>query len=105
MDNPFTEIYSKLDKIALAVNNLHLIQIPSLKEEEGFLDINSASSFLHMPTSTIHFHKKYNGLPYLKPGKKLLFKKEDLIKWLEAFNSRSANHRVFKSKIKLRSRN
>lgn len=81
ISNKLDQVLSILSRINIPENHLQIV-----KEEEGFYDIGQASLFLHMPPSTIHFHKKNNSLPFIKSGKRLLFRRDALLKWLEDFN-------------------
>lgn len=94
ISNPFEAIIEKLDYLQTTVNNLVFSNEPIQSNESqrnnlhDFINLSEASQLLHMPESTIHFHKKCNNLPYLKPGKRLLFKRQDLLNWLENYNSK-----------------
>ena len=92
MNNPFETILNKLDAIEITVNSFISFNSKSSREiehenEDEYFDIGGASIFLKMPVSTVHFHKKHHELPFLKPGKRLVFKKADLLLWIEKYNS------------------
>ncbi|MEQ1554868.1 MAG: hypothetical protein ABL929_11845, partial [Ferruginibacter sp.] len=87
----FETIINKLDAIEITVNSF--VSSESKKtnsegqnSENDFIDLAAACVFLKMPVSTLHFHKKHHALPFLKPGKRLVFKKSSLLKWMENFN-------------------
>lgn len=86
--NPFLPISNKLDQVISLLSRINFPEnsLQIIKEKECFYDIGQASIFLHMPPSTIHFHKKNNSLPFIKSGKRLLFRQDALLKWLEDFN-------------------
>lgn len=52
-----------------------------------FLTIKQASEFTHIPVATLYDYTHKKRIPYNKVGKKLLFKREELIEWI-------ANHRT-----------
>ena len=85
----FLEIRLLLQLIADSVDTLkkqpNLLKQDNELLEEEYLNINEASKFLHMPIATIRHHKRYNQLPYKKPGKQLLFVKDELKRWVETF--------------------
>ncbi len=94
MNNPFETIINKLDAIentvnSIVSNNKNANSIESNKEDD-FIDLSAASALLKMPISTLHFHKKHHGLPFLKPGKRLVFKKSKLLTWMESYNASTA---------------
>jgi hypothetical protein len=81
--NPFEEINAKLDFLTSTVAKLSETNKQSLTaDEEEFLDTNGASKLLLMPISSIHYHKKNSNLPSTKKGKRLLFRRGDLLAWL-----------------------
>ncbi len=97
MNNPFETILNKLDAIESTVNSFVSINSKNsreidLEKEDEYFDIGGASIFLKMPVSTVHFHKKHHDLPFLKPGKRLVFKKTDLLVWIEKYNSTDATN-------------
>ncbi len=83
--NPFEEINIKLDYLTSTVDKLKETnqQIPKADEEE-LLDTDGASKLLHMPISSIHYHKKNSNLPSTKKGKRLLFRRGELLAWLNS---------------------
>lgn len=92
--NPFDLIITRLDFLQLTIDEIKNASIQEAKNESKgaqLLDLNEASTFLGMPVSTIHFHKKHNDLPFLKPGKRLLFRKEDLVAWVESYGKKNAS--------------
>jgi hypothetical protein len=58
--NPFALIKAKLDYLTSTVDTLiqESSKQSSSTEEDELLDTNGASRLLHMPISSIHFHKK-----------------------------------------------
>jgi len=52
--------------------------------EDGFLDVKEAASFLHMSVSRIYQLKATDStFPCHQVGSKLLFDKQELIKWVK----------------------
>lgn len=87
MQNPFTEINDKLDFLVDLISRKQEDHSVTSDLEDSLLNLSEAEKLLHMPASTIHFHKKHNNLPFLKPGKRLLFEREKLLEWLKSFKT------------------
>jgi excisionase family DNA binding protein len=51
-----------------------------------YLSINELSEYIHMSSSTIYKKTSSRQIPYIKSGKKLLFKKEAIDEWLEKYS-------------------
>ena len=49
-----------------------------------FLNIDETSEFIKMKKSSIYQLVYQRSIPYYKPGKLLLFKKSDLVNWIES---------------------
>ena len=49
-----------------------------------FLNIDEASEFIKMKVSSIYQLKYQGKIPYYKRGKLLLFKKSELVNWIES---------------------
>ena len=58
---------------------------------KSYLDIDELSEYIHLSRSTIYKKTSTSQIPYLKSGKKLLFKKEAIDEWLNehSFESKS----------------
>ena len=89
--NPFDLIDAKLNQILSIVqsNNEKQIKPEPIKQENDFLVLPEASTFLKMPESTIHHYRKHHSLPSFKSGRRLLFSKTALLKWLDDFNKQN----------------
>ncbi len=104
--NPFALINAKLDYLTSTVDTLIIEsskQSPSTEVDE-LLDTTGASKLLHMPISSIHFHKKNSMLPFRKAGKRLLFLKAELKAWLDEFNKSTIQNTGVESMMALRNR-
>lgn len=64
---------NKIEKLLTTIN----------QNETEFMDINEASKFLKLKKSTIYQLVFKRGIPFHKCTKKLLFKKSELIEWVE----------------------
>ncbi|PIV55943.1 hypothetical protein COY52_06955 [Candidatus Desantisbacteria bacterium CG_4_10_14_0_8_um_filter_48_22] len=52
--------------------------------DDEFLKIGEVSKILKVPVGTLHRWKKERGMPAIKVGKALRFKKSDVVKWFES---------------------
>ncbi|MEN9549088.1 MAG: hypothetical protein RIR12_1679 [Bacteroidota bacterium] len=94
LTNPFDAIITKLDQLQSTVEEIKSSQPQKQASPDGedneLINLQQASLLLNMPVSTIHFHKAHHQLPFLKPGKRLLFRKGDLLVWLNTFSSNTS---------------
>lgn len=47
------------------------------------MDVKQAAEFLKMKVPTIYTMTCYNQIPFYKRGKRIYFKREELVKWIE----------------------
>ena len=59
--------------------------------ENTFWKINEASQFLRTSTRTLYKMTMNNEIPYYKIGRGLRFKKEEMIQFVELFDSQDFN--------------
>jgi excisionase family DNA binding protein len=59
---------------------------PATNEDE-LLNIHQAAQFTGLAPATIYVKVSKNQIPFLKRGKKLYFKKSELLKWIETGRS------------------
>jgi excisionase family DNA binding protein len=53
------------------------------KQEETFLNVQEAAALLNLAVATIYEKTSERLIPHYKHGKKLLFKKSELLAWIE----------------------
>jgi len=70
------EIERKIIKIESLINSMQ-------RKETEFMSIDEASQFLKLKKATIYQMVFKREIPFYKSTKKLLFKKSDLIDWVE----------------------
>jgi hypothetical protein len=83
-------IESSLNKIFLEQSN-RIAQKDSYPE---FLNINQAAIFLDLAKQTLYGFTSKGLIPHLKRGKKLYFKKSQLINWLVEGNSKAIDSKA-----------
>lgn len=52
-------------------------------EQDEILFINQAAKFLNLAKPTLYGLTSKNEIPYIKKGKKLIFRRSELLKWLD----------------------
>ncbi|MGC6413596.1 MAG: helix-turn-helix domain-containing protein [Bacteroidia bacterium] len=52
------------------------------KPTDELMDVNQASKFLHLAKQTLYGLTSERLIPYLKRGKRIYFKKEELLNWV-----------------------
>ena len=80
MENPFELILERLDRIENAIQNLNLISSKSNIDE--VMDIAEVAAFIKLTKPTIYGLTHQNTIPYYKNGKKLYFRKSEIVEWL-----------------------
>lgn len=73
MIKQFANQLNKIEKLVTTIN----------QSNTEFMDIQEASNFLKLKVSTIYQFVDKNKIPFHKPTKKLLFKKSELVEWVE----------------------
>jgi excisionase family DNA binding protein len=78
MENPFEIILEKLNSIEKAIEKLNT----SSNIGDDFMNIEQVSSFIGLAKPTVYglVHKRQ--IPYFKVGKRLLFKKSNIVNWI-----------------------
>ena len=70
------QLQTQLNKIEVLINSMQ-------RKETEFMDIEDASKFLKLKKATLYQMVFKREIPFYKSTKKLLFKKSDLINWVE----------------------
>lgn len=84
MDNPFQELYERLDRIeGLLVIVKDNKASESEDEEERLLNVREAARYLGDAVATLYGRTSKNEIPFYKRGKKVYFKKSELLAWIE----------------------
>lgn len=52
-------------------------------QSEGFIDLDTACEVIHLKKPTIYKLAQKGLIPHYKPAKELLFRRSELIKWVE----------------------
>ena len=94
MENPFEVISERLDSIEALLEKLQSDKVAANSEEEKFLNPQEAADFLRDALATLFGRTSKNEIPFYKRGKKLYFKKSELIEWIEAGKCRTMDELI-----------
>ncbi|MNT62317.1 Helix-turn-helix domain protein [compost metagenome] len=78
MENPFEIILAKLNNIEKAIEKLNT---PS-NSDDDFMNIEQAASFVGLSKATVYGLTHERKIPHFKVGKRLYFKKSDIVNWI-----------------------
>jgi excisionase family DNA binding protein len=68
------------NEVQAVLNNIP--GMPKVEVYEGYLTVKQAAEFLKIVTGSLYNLISQNKVPYHKSGKKVLFKKSELVEWL-----------------------
>ena len=90
MNNPFSPIVEKLENIEKSLNGLHSILNASEKSgNDEFLNVQQVAELIEESVPSIYTRTSHRTIPYYKKGKRLLFKKSEILKWIETGKKRT----------------
>lgn len=110
MENPFELINERLQKIEDLLQQL-LQQEPPVVEENfsnQLMSVEEVAKYIGLSKPTIYTMKSNKDIPFIKTGKKLLFRRKDIDEWLNKHRYRTKDEiyeeasREFKSKFRKR---
>jgi excisionase family DNA binding protein len=79
MTNPFTEIEKQLTEISLKLDAL----VNPGNNQPEYLTIDQAADFIGLKKSAIYRRTMEGTIPFYKSGRKLMFKRSDMIRFIE----------------------
>lgn len=71
-----------MNKLLVVLERIEMVMNNHLKESKEILTVNEAAEFLNLETSYLYQLTSKRLIPYYRPGRKLYFKKSDLIDWI-----------------------
>ncbi|MEQ9229047.1 MAG: helix-turn-helix domain-containing protein [Cyclobacteriaceae bacterium] len=84
MENPFNEISERLERIENILVDQKSMRVELQEnEEDKLLNVKEAAQFLGESVATLYGRTCRNQIPFYKRGKKLYFKKPELLSWVE----------------------
>ena len=78
MENPFEIILEKLNSIEKAIEKLKTAS----NDDEDFMNIDQVSSFIDLAKPSVYGLVNKRKIPHFKSGKRLYFKKSDIVQWI-----------------------
>lgn len=82
---------TKEDLLEFANQIVQQIQPKTVLPPKDIFNITEAAEFLGLAKQTLYGYTSTNKIPFYKTNKKLYFKREDLIKWLDKGRMQSQN--------------
>ena len=85
LPNPFQLLYDKICSLERKVDELSKQKGITKQElsENDLMTVDAAANYLRMSRSSIYQLTSRHELPFMKKGKRLYFKKEELRLWIE----------------------
>lgn len=84
MENPFISIIERLEDLDIKLSRLLQAQeVQGLYRSDELMNINEVAKFLDESVQSIYSRTSRRTIPFYKKGKKLLFKKTEILDWLE----------------------
>jgi excisionase family DNA binding protein len=103
MENPFEIILEKLNSIEKAIEKLNTVSI----EDQEFMNIEQVSSFIGLAKPTVYGLIHDRKIPHFKAGKRLLFKKSEVVDWITSTRVKTkqeieqmANEYIYKNPLR-----
>jgi len=85
MNNPFEQLFEKLDRIEGMVRELSISREQVIQPEENdLLTITEASRLIRLAKPTIYYLSANSKIPVIKKGKRLYFSKIELLSWINS---------------------
>lgn len=85
LPNPFQQLFDMMRVLDQKIDSL-IDEKGKAKEEvseDDLLTVRTAAEYLKVSSSTLYQLTSRKEIPFIKRGKRLYFKKEDLRKWIE----------------------
>lgn len=84
MENPFISIIDRLEDLDVKLSRLLQTQeAHGLYKSDELMNINEVAKFLDESVQSIYSRTSQRTIPFYKKGKKLLFKKNEILNWLD----------------------
>jgi excisionase family DNA binding protein len=85
-----TQITDILERIEKIMTDHH-------RENKEILTVNEAAEFLNLETSYVYQLTSKRLIPFYRPGRKLYFKKSDLVDWISKYRQATVTEVINKS--------
>jgi excisionase family DNA binding protein len=95
MENPFATIVERLDDLDYKLSKLLRSQeAHGLYKSDELMNISELAEFIDESVQSIYARTSQRTIPFYKKGKKLLFKKSEILDWLEARKKKTVSELV-----------
>jgi predicted DNA-binding transcriptional regulator AlpA len=85
MNNPFAPIFEKLESIEKSLNGLHsVLELKNSSSYDEFMNVQQVANFIEESVASIYTRTSSRTIPFYKKGKRLLFKKVEILRWIES---------------------
>ena len=85
MNNPFTPILDKLENIEKSIKGLQSsMQLKNSNDNNEFMNVQQVADFIEESVASIYTRTSSRTIPFYKKGKRLLFKKAEILEWIES---------------------
>jgi excisionase family DNA binding protein len=95
MENPFATIVERLDDLDYKLSKLLRSQeAHGLYKSDELMNISELAEFIDESVQSIYARTSQRTIPFYKKGKKLLFKKSEILDWLETRKKKTVSELV-----------
>ena len=95
MENPFAAIVERLDDLDYKLSKLLQSQEANgLYKSDELMNISELAGFIDESVQSIYARTSQRTSPFYKKGKKLLFKKSEILDWLETRKKKTVTELV-----------
>jgi excisionase family DNA binding protein len=84
MDNPFEFIIERLNALDRKISILMESGNDKYPVQDEFLNIEEVARFINESKSSVYSRTSSRNIPFYKRGKRLMFKKSEIMSWLES---------------------
>ena len=84
IDNPFTVIIERLRAIEEKISVLLELNQKDYPKPDELLDIQQVANLINESVSSVYVRTSKRTIPFYKRGKRLIFKRSDIMEWIES---------------------
>lgn len=85
MNNPFAPIFEKLENIEKSLRGLQsMLELRNSSNNDELMNVKQVAEFIEESVASIYTRTSSRTIPFYKKGKRLLFKKAEILNWIES---------------------
>lgn len=85
MNNPFAPIFERLERIEKSLSGIHsALESKSGTPDDEFLNVQQVAGLIEESVASIYTRTSSRTIPFYKKGKRLLFKRSEILQWIES---------------------